>query len=208
MEMTGEQIIALPQADVWRGLNDPEILRASLTGCESIELTGENQYKVAMTAAVGPVKAKFAGKLALSDIVPPDSYSITFEGSGGAAGFVKGSAQVALAPAPEGPGTKLTYSAKANIGGKLAQVGARLIDGVARKQADDFFKKFNEIMAASAPAAPAAAATPAAASSVSAAAMPAAASESEPFNPLWFVAGTIIVMMLIYWGLGPDKYIS
>lgn len=202
MEMTGEQIIALPQADVWRGLNDPEVLKASLTGCESIELTGENQYKVAMTAAVGPVKAKFAGKLALSDIIPPDSYSIVFEGSGGAAGFVKGSAQVALAA--EGSGTRLTYSAKANIGGKLAQVGARLIDGVARKQADDFFKKFNAIMAASAPQAAAAAAVPAAARA-SAADKP---EEAEPFNPLWFVAGTLVVMMLIYWGLGPDKYIS
>lgn len=198
MEMTGEQIIALPQADVWRGLNDPEVLKASLTGCESIELTGENQYKVAMTAAVGPVKAKFAGKLALSNIIPPDSYSIVFEGSGGAAGFVKGSAQVALAA--EGSGTRLTYSAKANIGGKLAQVGARLIDGVARKQADDFFKKFNAIMAASAPQA--AAAVPAAASAAG------AETEAEPFNPLWFVAGTLVVMMLIYWGLGPDKYIS
>ncbi len=187
MEMTGEQIIALPQADVWRGLNDPAILKASLTGCESIELSGENQYKVVMTAAVGPVNAKFAGKLALSDIVPPDSYSIVFEGSGGAAGFVKGSAQVALAA--DGSGTKLTYSAKANIGGKLAQVGARLIDGVARKQADDFFKKFNAVMAASAPGA----AAPASSGS--------AGDESVPFNPLWFVAGTLVVMMLIYWGL-------
>ena len=206
MEMTGEQIISLPQADVWRGLNDPEVLKASLTGCESIELTGENQYKVSMTAAVGPVKAKFAGKLALSDIVAPNSYSITFEGSGGAAGFVKGSAQVALAA--EGAGTKLTYSAKANIGGKLAQVGARLIDGVARKQADDFFKKFNAIMAASAPAgatAPAEAAAAPRAPTTVAADKP---EEAEPFNPLWFVAGTLVVMMLIYWGLGPDKFIS
>lgn len=206
MEMTGEQIISLPQADVWRGLNDPEILKASLTGCESIELTGENQYKVSMTAAVGPVKAKFAGKLALSDIVPPDSYSITFEGSGGAAGFVKGSAQVALAT--EGAGTKLTYSAKANIGGKLAQVGARLIDGVARKQADDFFKKFNAIMAASAPAAAAAPAESAAPSHAPAAVVADKTEDAEPFNPLWFVAGTLVVMMLIYWGLGPDKFIS
>lgn len=208
MEMTGEQIISLPQADVWRGLNDPEILKASLTGCESIELTGENQYKVSMTAAVGPVKAKFAGKLALSDIVAPNSYSITFEGSGGAAGFVKGSAQVALAT--EGTGTKLTYSAKANIGGKLAQVGARLIDGVARKQADDFFKKFNAIMAASAPAG---AAAPSPSTGAVRADAPVAAAadkpaDAEPFNPLWFVAGTLVVMMLIYWGLGPDKYIS
>ena len=159
-----------------------------------------------MTAAVGPVKAKFAGKLALSDIVAPNSYSITFEGSGGAAGFVKGSAQVALAT--EGTGTKLTYSAKANIGGKLAQVGARLIDGVARKQADDFFKKFNAIMAASAPAGAAAPVEAAAAPRAPATVAADKPADAEPFNPLWFVAGTLVVMMLIYWGLGPDKYIS
>ena len=206
MEMTGEQIISLPQADVWRGLNDPEILKASLTGCESIELSGENQYKVSLTAAVGPVKAKFAGKLVLSDIVPPDSYSITFEDSGGAAGFVKGSAQVALAT--EGATTRLTYSAKANIGGKLAQVGARLIDGVARKQADDFFKKFNAIMAASAPAGTEAPTAATVATRAPGAAVADKPEEAEPFNPLWLVAGTLVVMMLICWGLGPDKFIS
>lgn len=198
MEMTGEQIIALPQADVWRGLNDPEILKQSIPGCDSVERVSDTEYKVAMTAAVGPVKAKFAGKMTLSDLNPPNSYSIAFEGSGGAAGFAKGSAAVTLAP--EGSGTKLSYTAKANIGGKLAQVGARLIDGVAKKQAEDFFNRFNAVMA------------PAAAPEATSAASPARgapkAEEPEPFNPLWLVGGTLLAMLVVHWLLGPAKYIS
>lgn len=197
MEMTGQQFIALPQAEVWRGLNDPEILKQSIPGCDSVERVSDTEYKVTMTAAVGPVKAKFAGKMTLSDLNPPNSYSIAFEGSGGAAGFAKGSAAVTLAP--EGDGTKLSYTARANIGGKLAQVGARLIDGVAKKQAEDFFNRFNAVMA---PAAPAPAA--------SAAAAPAAprAPEAEPFNPLWIVGGVLAAMLLVHWLLGPARYIS
>ena len=140
MEMTGEQLIPLAQAEVWRGLNDPEILKQCITGCDSIVLSGDNEYKVSMTAAVGPVKAKFAGKMAITDMNPPNSYALAFEGSGGAAGFAKGSATVTLTQ--EGGQTKMVYTAKANIGGKLAQIGSRLIDGVARKMADGFFTKF------------------------------------------------------------------
>src|SRR3954469_17674410 len=149
MEMTGEQLIAVPQADVWRALNDPEILKACIPGCESIEKTSENEYRIAMTAAVGPVKAKFSGKLVLSDLQPPNSYSLAFEGSGGAAGFGKGGAHVSLQP--DGAGTRLSYTAKASVGGKLAQVGSRLIDGVAKKMADDFFTAFNRKVAGGAP---------------------------------------------------------
>src|SRR5690242_9676604 len=145
MEMTGEQLIPVPQDKVWRGLNDPEILKACITGCESIEKVSDSEYKVSIVAAVGPVKAKFAGKLVLADLNPPNSYSLSFEGSGGAAGFGKGGAQVSLKT--EGAGTRLTYTAKASVGGKLAQVGSRLIDGVARKMADDFFAAFNEKLA-------------------------------------------------------------
>jgi carbon monoxide dehydrogenase subunit G len=141
MEMTGEQIIAVPQQKVWEGLNDPEVLKACIPGCETIEKVSDNEYRVAMTAAVGPVKAKFNGKLLLADLNPPTSYTLSFEGSGGAAGFGKGGAQVALAP--EGAGTKLSYKANAQVGGKLAQVGSRLIDGVAKKMADEFFQRFN-----------------------------------------------------------------
>ena len=145
MEMSGEQHIPLPQQRVWEALNDPEILKACIPGCESIDRVSENEYKVAMTAAVGTVKAKFAGKLLLSDINPPNSYSLAFEGSGGAAGFGKGSAQVSLAP--ESGGTLLSYKAQASVGGKLAQIGSRLIDGVAKKMSDDFFIRFNKTVA-------------------------------------------------------------
>ena len=141
MEMNGEQIIPLPQQLVWEGLNDPAVLKDCIMGCESLEKVAENEYKVALTAAIGPVKAKFSGKLMLTDMHPPDSYALAFEGSGGIAGFGKGTASVSLSP--EGAGTKLAYTAKASVGGKLAQIGSRLIDGVARKMADEFFVKFN-----------------------------------------------------------------
>jgi carbon monoxide dehydrogenase subunit G len=142
MEMTGEQLVPAPQRVVWEALNDPQVLKASVPGCESIDPIGENQYQVLMVARVGPVSAKFKGKLTLSDVKPPESYSIAFEGQGGAAGFAKGGAQVRLAP--EGDKTKLSYDVKASVGGKLAQIGSRLVDAAAKKVADDFFRNFNE----------------------------------------------------------------
>jgi uncharacterized protein len=194
MEMTGEQLIPVPQAEVWRALNDPEVLKACIPGCESIEKVSDNEYRVAMTAAVGPVKAKFAGKLLLSDLRPPDSYSLSFEGSGGAAGFGKGGAHVSLKPEP--PGTRLSYTAKASVGGKLAQVGSRLIDGVAKKMADDFFAAFNRRVAGPA----AAQETP---KTAEAGALPRAG-----LGPLWWVAGTILAMLAVYYALGPTKYLG
>jgi uncharacterized protein len=151
MEMTGEEHIALPQQRVWEALNDPEVLKKCIPGCESVEKVSDNEYRIAMTAAIGPVRAKFAGKLLLSDVNPPNSYTIAFEGSGGAAGFGKGSSQVVLSP--EGASsTRLSYTAKATVGGKLAQVGSRLIDGVAKKMAQDFFARFNATVAPVPPA--------------------------------------------------------
>lgn len=150
--MTGEQFIPLPQQRVWEALNDPQTLKACIPGCDSIEKVSDTEYKVAMIAAVGPVKARFSGTLKLSDLDPPHSYSLAFEGSGGAAGFGKGGAQVRLAP--EADGTKLSYTAKATVGGKLAQVGSRLVDAAARKMADDFFIRFNATVAPPPPAAP------------------------------------------------------
>ena len=141
MEMNGEQRIPVTQQRVWEALNDPDTLKACIPGCESIEKVSDTEYKVAVTAAIGPVKAKFNGKLLLSELNPPNSYSLAFEGSGGAAGFGKGSAQVSLAP--DGDGTLLTYKANASVGGKLAQIGSRLIDAAAKKVADDFFNNFN-----------------------------------------------------------------
>ncbi len=145
MEMTGDQLIPLAQQRVWEALNDPGILKACIPGCESIEKVSDTEYKVLMTAAIGPVKAKFNGKLLLADLNPPHSYSIAFEGTGGAAGFGKGAAQVSLLP--EGSSTRLTYKATASVGGKLAQIGSRLIDGVAKKMSEDFFARFNQVVA-------------------------------------------------------------
>jgi carbon monoxide dehydrogenase subunit G len=142
MEMTGEQLIHASQADTWAALNDPEILKACIPGCESVERSSENEYAVQMTARVGPVSAKFKGKMTLSNIQAPNSYSIAFEGQGGVAGFAKGSADVSLAA--EGHDTKLSYKVKANVGGKLAQIGSRLVDAAANKVAGEFFAAFNE----------------------------------------------------------------
>jgi len=146
MEMSGEQLVPASQQQTWDALNDPDMLKQCVPGCESIEPIGENQYQVLMVARVGPVSAKFKGKLSLSDIQPPNSYSIAFEGQGGAAGFAKGGAQVRLAE--EQGQTRLSYEAKANVGGKLAQIGSRLVDAAAKKVADDFFRNFNQKVAA------------------------------------------------------------
>jgi len=142
MEMTGEQLIRATQADTWAALNDPAILKECVPGCESIEKSGDNEYVVLMTARVGPVSAKFKGKMTLSDIRPPNSYSIAFEGQGGVAGFAKGGAEVSLKA--EGHDTRLSYTAKANVGGKLAQIGSRLVDAAANKVANEFFVAFND----------------------------------------------------------------
>jgi uncharacterized protein len=144
MEMSGEQIVPAPQQAVWQALNDPDVLKQCVPGCESIEPAGENAYQVLMVARVGPVSAKFRGKLTLSDINPPRSYALAFEGQGGPAGFAKGSAKVSLVA--HDSSTKLSYDVKANVGGKLAQIGSRLVDAAAKKVADDFFRAFNEKM--------------------------------------------------------------
>jgi carbon monoxide dehydrogenase subunit G len=145
MEMTGEQLIPASQGDTWNALNDPEFLKACIPGCESIERISDTESLVLMTARIGPVAAKFKGKLTLSDINAPNSYAIAFDGQGGVAGFGKGGAQVRLAP--DGEHTKLSYSVKAAVGGKLAQIGSRLVDAAAKKIADDFFRNFNERVA-------------------------------------------------------------
>ncbi|TAK40958.1 MAG: carbon monoxide dehydrogenase [Betaproteobacteria bacterium] len=146
MEMTGEQRIPASQADTWAALNDPEFLKACLPGCESIERVSDNEYTVLLTARVGPVSAKFKGRMAISDAKPPDSYALAFDGQGGVAGFAKGSASVQLTSQGTAQ-TLLSYQAKANVGGKLAQIGSRLVDAAAQKVAGDFFAAFNERMA-------------------------------------------------------------
>jgi len=143
MDITGTQILKAHRTRVWDALNTPEILQACIPGCESLSASGQNQYTLVMVAAVGPVKAKFNAKLTLSDVVQGASYTMTFDGSGGAAGFGKGQASVTLTDAEgDSASTQLDYTAHAQVGGKIAQVGARLIDGVAKKLSEAFFKNF------------------------------------------------------------------
>lgn len=149
MDMSGEYRIAAPQATVWAALNDPDILRRSIEGCEEIVKTSDTEFTAKVTAKVGPVKARFGGKVTLSNLNPPHGYTITGEGSGGVAGFAKGGAEVTLEA--DGPATILRYTVAANVGGKLAQIGSRLIDGTARKMADNFFSTFSTLVAADAP---------------------------------------------------------
>jgi uncharacterized protein len=152
MELKGERRLPVPRAEAWRALNDPERLRAAIPGCEAIERAGDDAYRVVVVAALGPVRAKFSGNLRLEDVVPPERYTLRFEGQGGAAGFAKGSAQVTLAD--EGGATLLSYAVNAQIGGRIAQVGQRLVDSAALKLADDFFAAFERGLAppAAAPA--------------------------------------------------------
>jgi carbon monoxide dehydrogenase subunit G len=142
MEILGSQIIPASQQAVWDGLNSPDVLKKCLPGCESVELVSPDVFKVVITAAIGPLKAKFNGTLNVTEANAPHSCVLIFEGQGGAVGFGKGSSSVTLKPV-EG-GTELTYSAQAHVGGKLAQIGSRLIDSVAKKMSDDFFKAFNK----------------------------------------------------------------
>ena len=149
MDMTGEYRIPAPRQRVWEALNDPEILKAAIPGCEELTKVGDNELEARVRAKVGPVSATFTGKVTLSDLNPPESYKISGEGKGGAAGFAKGGAEVKLAE--DGADTILRYSAKADVGGKLAQIGSRLIQGTAKKMADDFFGKFSPSSASASP---------------------------------------------------------
>jgi carbon monoxide dehydrogenase subunit G len=146
MNLQGERLIPASPETTWAALNDPETLKACIAGCETLEQTGENQYLATMAVRIGPVNARFKGRLEIQNIVPISSYTLSFDGQGGVAGFGKGSAEVKLTP--EGSGTLLAYNAKAQVGGKLAQVGSRLIDGAANKIADNFFSAFAARVAA------------------------------------------------------------
>jgi enoyl-CoA hydratase/carnithine racemase/carbon monoxide dehydrogenase subunit G len=141
MEMIGEVRIAAPRQVIWDALNEPGVLRACIPGCDALDKTSETEFTATVTSKVGPIKAKFAGKVTLSDIRPPQSYTLSGEGQGGMAGFAKAEIKVTL-EALEEQVTLLRYGVNANVGGKLAQLGARLIDATARKMADDFFEKF------------------------------------------------------------------
>jgi carbon monoxide dehydrogenase subunit G len=144
MTMTGEYALTAEPATVWEKLNDPEALKACIPGCEELEKTEDGGFRAVVKVKVGPVKATFKGKVTLSDLDPPHGYTISGEGEGGVAGFAKGGAKVRLLEIPEG--TKLTYDVEAQVGGKLAQLGGRLINGVAKKYADEFFANFVQVV--------------------------------------------------------------
>jgi carbon monoxide dehydrogenase subunit G len=150
MDMTGEYRIPAPRQRVWEALNDPTILQQCIPGCEEIERTTPTEWNAKVRAKVGPVSAAFKGKVTLTDLDPPNGYRITGEGTGGAAGFAKGGAQVRLAD--DGEGTLLSYVVNAQVGGKLAQIGSRLVDGTARKMAEEFFTRFATIVGGPPPA--------------------------------------------------------
>ncbi len=187
MEMNGSREVPASVEATWNALNDPEVLKACIAGCESIDKASDNEYRVAMTARVGPVSAKFNGRIALSDIVAPKSYTIRFDGQGGAAGFANGEARVQLLPASTG--TRIEYTAKAQVGGKLAQIGSRLVDGAAAKVADDFFGRLVERLGGTRDA------------DVTAPMVPpeAAAAALKKMRIRLAIAVAIIVVMAIYW---------
>lgn len=196
MEMQGSRLLAITQAQAWEALNDPEVLKASIPGCDKVTPTGDNQYAIGMAVKIGPVSAKFAGKITLTEVNPPESYTLVFDGQGGAAGFGKGQARVKLTP--QGTGCELSYSATAQVGGKIAQMGQRLVDGAAQSMAEDFFRRFDQEMqrrhpqayAAAAPAQPAPEATAGAA---------AAAARPGSGIPSWVWIAVAVVLAGIVW---------
>jgi carbon monoxide dehydrogenase subunit G len=187
MEMNGSREVPASVEATWNALNDPEVLKACIAGCESIDKVSDNEYRVAMTARVGPVSAKFNGRIAISDIVAPKSYTIRFDGQGGPAGFANGEAGVQLSPT--GSGTRIDYTAKAQVGGKLAQIGSRLVDGAAAKVADDFFGRLVERLGGTRDADVAPPMVP----------PEAAAAALKKMRIRLAIAVAIIVVMAIYW---------
>ncbi len=144
MELSGEYSIPAPKNKVWEYLNDPEILKMSIKGCETLEKVSDNEFNAKVKAKIGPVSATFNGSVTLKNITAPDSYTIEGQGKGGAAGFAKGSVEISLSENEDNT-TKLNYSGSAQVGGKLAQLGSRLVSGAVKNTADDFFKKFCEL---------------------------------------------------------------
>ena len=209
MDFTGRYVIAAPPEKVWEGINDPAILKACIPGCEQLDKTSPTDFVATARLKIGPVSATFKGKVTLSELQPPSRLTLTGEGQGGVAGFAKGGAEVVLTP--EGDGTVLTYTAKASVGGKLAQIGQRLIDGAAKQIADDFFKRFTAALTQ--PAVLAADPTTAELDGVallhaphaSAEIVADAPAERGGLSPLIWVGGLIavIVALLLAFGLRP-----
>ncbi len=192
MNLTGEYRLPLPRPAVWDGLNDPEVLKRCIPGCEELTKNGDTEFAAKVALKIGPMSAKFSGKVTLSDIDPPKGYKIAGEGQGGVAGFGKGSAVVTLDE--DGPdATILRYTADSQVGGKMAQLGSRLIDATARKLADDFFGKFAAAMAERAtPAADAPAQAPSAPA-------PAPEAKSQGLSPAVWIPALIAAIVAVVW---------
>lgn len=208
MEMTGEYKIPASREKVWDALNDPEVLAKCIPGCQELNKDSDTELSAKVKSKVGPVSATFTGKVTLSDMDPPNGYKISGEGQGGVAGFAKGGAEVKLAE--DGADTVLTYTATAQVGGKLAQIGSRLIDSTAKKMANEFFGKFAEEVGgdaapaaeadAAAEAAPEASAEPAAEAPAETAATPAAPESGELSPKVWvggLIAAVVVVLILL-----------
>ena len=195
MDMTGEYRIPASKQVVWDALNDPEVLKASIPGCDSVEKISDTELKAKVTLKIGPVKAKFAGDVTLSDMDPPNGYTISGKGKGGAAGFGSGSATVSMTE--DGGETILTYSAKASVGGKIAQVGQRLIDSTSKKLADEFFANFVEHLAATGVSTQGAPASDAPAPDD----RETNGAEAEKSNKFWLVMAGIIIIGVIALGV-------
>jgi carbon monoxide dehydrogenase subunit G len=186
MELQGERLIPAPPDKTWAALNDPDTLKACIAGCESLERTGDDAFAAVVAVKVGPVSARFKGNLKMSNVVAPTSYTINFDGQGGVAGFGKGSADVVLSP--EGADTRLKYLAKAQVGGKMAQVGSRLIDAAASKVAEDFFKAFEAHL------------SPAeAVASADTGQVPMPADTEKGNRALWWGVAALVALLLAYW---------
>ena len=199
MDLTGDYRIPAPRETVWAALNNPEILKACIPGCEELNKTSDTEFVARVVAKIGPVKAGFGGKVTLSDIDPPNGYTISGEGQGGAAGFAKGGAKVRLEAVDGGAATVLHYAADAQIGGKLAQIGSRLVEGSAKKLADEFFAAFAAQAAAATPtptAAPAAE-QPAAGQPVSQPAPIVASATSSGLSPVLWIIGLVVIVAAI-----------
>ncbi|MGZ5276979.1 MAG: CoxG family protein [Caldimonas sp.] len=186
MELHGNRLIPAPLATTWTALNDPETLKACIAGCESLERTGDDAYSAVVALKVGPVSARFKGNLKMSNVDPPNGYTIAFDGQGGVAGFGKGSADVRLVPEGEAA-TRLAYDARAQVGGKMAQIGSRLIDATAGKITDDFFKAFEAHLLAQMVAAGLVVAPPAV-----------LVRRREPAGMLGWVLAAIVVLVTLY----------
>ena len=189
MDMQASRQLSVTQQQAWDALNDPEVLKTCIPGCDKVEASGDNQYAIGMALKIGPVSAKFAGKITLSEIVAPSSYTISFEGQGGPAGHGKGNARVLLTP--NAAGCELAYTVHAQVGGKVAQLGQRLIDGAAKGMAEDFFKRFDEEMQRRFP-------PPAAAEALAPAAL---APAPNPKTPVWVWVAGVVVLALVWWML-------